>query len=148
MSNESGEIITLQFLSNPRVLSVVRHAVTSAAAVVGLESHDADNVCMAVDEACANIIRHCYGGRCDGPIEMELYMGDDRLVVTLRDQGNPFDPEQVPPRDLDEVRPGGLGLPLIQKLMDDVAFRPGPETGTELILTKLRTPTREVPDGR
>lgn len=103
---------------------------------------------MAVDEACTNIIRHCYEGRCDRPIELTCTLAEDRLVVTLRDEGVPFDPGQVPPRDLDEVRPGGLGLPLIRRIMDEVDYRPGAESGTELILTKYRPATNEAADGR
>ena len=103
---------------------------------------------MAVDEACTNIIRHCYGGDCHGHIELELQVGEDRLVIILRDEGTPFNPDQVPDRNLDEVRPGGLGLHLIHEIMDEVIYQPGPAAGTELVLTKQRTPTDEAPHGR
>ncbi len=134
------DTVTLRFSSDPRLLSVARSTVTAFAAAAGFAGGEVDCICMAVDEACANIIRHSYEGRAGEPIEMECQVIEDRLVVTLRDSGTPFDPAQVGERDLDEVRPGGLGLPLIQQMMDEVTYVPGAERGTELVLTKYRTP--------
>lgn len=141
------DTVTLHFTSHPRLLSVVRSAVTAAVAVAGFTGREVDEVCMAVDEACANIIRHSYAGRRDEVIEMECRLGEDRIIVTLRDSGPPFDPAEVGERDLDEVRPGGLGLHLIRQMMDEVEYVPGVERGTELVLTKYRTPIREESNG-
>lgn len=142
------ETLTLRFPSNPRLLCVVRNTVTAAATAMGFTPHEADSICLAVDEACANIMRHCYGGRCDRTIEMECQLSEDRIDVILRDEGAPFDPAQVAERDLDQLRPGGLGLHLIQQMMDEVTYRPGPVTGTELVLTKFRTAEHGDSHGR
>ena len=142
------DTVTLRFSSNPRLLSVVRSTVTAAATAAGFGGREVDGICMAVDEACANIIRHGYEGRADEPIEMECQLAEDRFVVTLRDEGRPFTPAQVQERDLDEVRPGGLGLHLIKEMMDEVTYVPGAERGTELIMIKHRTPIHEDANGR
>ena len=61
------EHILLRILSQPRYLCVVRAAEEMAATRMGLDTDDADRVVLAVDEACANVIRHGYRGR-DGAI--------------------------------------------------------------------------------
>lgn len=142
------DTVTLRFASNPRLLRVVRSATAAVAEATGFDARDVDSICMAVDEACANIMRHCYGGRCDQPIEMEWRCGPDRLVVVLRDSGPPFEPGQVPERDLTELRPGGLGLHLMREVMDEVTYVPGADRGTELVLIKYCTPRHEESNGR
>ena len=133
------ETVTIRFPSQPRLLRVIRSATSAFAATMGFGARDVDGICRAVDEACANVMRHCYQGECDQPVELELAAADDRLVVTIRDYGTPFHPDQIPPRDPDVLRPGGLGLDLIEKMMDEVTYRPGAEAGTELRMTKQLT---------
>ena len=54
-------------------------------------------------------------------------------TVTLRD----IDPAKVQPRDLDDVRPGGLGTFLIREVMDSAEFvEPPPGCGNLLRMVK------------
>ncbi len=49
----------------------------------------------------------------------------------------PIDPKTVRPRDLDDVRPGGLGTHFIAEVMDDAKFeRPPSGNGNLLIMVK------------
>jgi len=81
---------------------------------------------MAVDEACSNIIEHGYGGEGKGDIWLQLHQLANGIKVIIQDQGRPFDPQAVPSPDIHapiEERPeGGLGLFLIDQLMDEVNF--------------------------
>jgi sigma-B regulation protein RsbU (phosphoserine phosphatase) len=102
---------------------------------------------VAVDEACANIIRHAYGGRTDGDIRLACSVEDDRIEFTLTDRGRaPQDVARLQPRSVEEVRPGGLGMHLIRSVMDEVRFRFG-EGENQLQLTKLLHSGRRVPSG-
>jgi len=114
-------------------LAEVRRAVERAARAAGCSAECARDVVMAVDEACQNVIRHAYGGECDEPIELEIRRDGDRLVLRLRDHAPPVDPARVRPRDLDDVRPGGLGVHFIRELMDDTRFLPSPAGGGNLL---------------
>ena len=109
---------------------------------LGLSKDDAFAVEMAVDEACANVIGHAYGGRSDGTIELACYLEEDRLVVTIRDHGEPFDPESVPCPDiqcsLKQREVGGLGLYFMRTLMDEVRFKFDTPEGNVLRMTKVR----------
>jgi sigma-B regulation protein RsbU (phosphoserine phosphatase) len=85
-----------------------------------------DQLVLAVDEACTNIIRHAYCGCIDDTISLLLKRERDMLVFELRDDAPPVDPGKITARDLGDCRPGGLGVPFIRKLMDDWQLEPGP----------------------
>ncbi|MFD2233870.1 ATP-binding protein [Phaeospirillum tilakii] len=85
-------------------------------------------VMLALEELAVNIVRHAFpeGGR--HRIEIGLELGADHLVCDLRDDGLAFDPfAQAPPPDLTgstaERRVGGLGVHLVRRMMDEVAYR-------------------------
>ena len=112
----------LRFKSEPRLLHVVRSVVGQMAALAGFSEENTQFIILAVDEACANIIRHAYRGRPDGEIVISCHPCPDGIEFLLADYGAPADPECFPKRSLDEVKPGGLGWPLINAVMDVVEY--------------------------
>ena len=123
-------------------LAKITDFVIRAARSAGLDQAALYAVEMAVDEACANIIQHAYGGEGKGDIECTCQIGADELTVTLRDDGSPFDPSGVPEPDvnapLEERDEGGLGLYLIRKVMDEVHFEFSTDSGNTLTLVKRK----------
>lgn len=77
-----------------------------------------DRLVLAVDEACGNVIRHAY---CDavGDIAFTLMRDGDMLDFELVDEAPVIDPARIRPRDLSQCRPGGLGVNIIDALMDE-----------------------------
>lgn len=122
--------------SDPACLKLVRDAVANFCALAGLDEDEGGRVVLAVDEACTNIIRHSYEGACDQPIICEGWMEDGEIIITLRDYGKKVDPARIRPRDLSDVRPGGLGVHFIKEVMDSVEFEDCGEEGTCLCLKK------------
>jgi len=119
-------------------LKIVRQCAESAAMMCGLHGGEAKDVLLAVDEACQNIIRHAYGRDGGGDLVMEMRRTAEGLGVYLRDYGAMTDPSRVQPRDLDAVRPGGLGTHFIREVMDQVTFLPPPDgRGNLLEMIKL-----------
>jgi len=130
-------LLVLRFPARAARLGEVRRAVQEAAQRGGCSAERARDVMLAVDEACQNVIRHAYGGECDEGIELEMRREGERLVLWLRDYAPSVDPERIRPRDLEEVRPGGLGVHLIRELMDEMRYRPDPSgAGNVLELVK------------
>ena len=97
---------------------------------------------LAVEEASTNIVRHAYGPDHAGDILVRVEAVDDAVCVTLTDWGLPFNAEDSVPLDVDapvESRTeGGMGLHLVQKLMDDVVRKTASAPGgpNVLILSK------------
>ena len=54
----------------------------------------------------------------------------------IRDQGEPVDKKKLVPRDLGEIRPGGLGVYLIRSVMDNVKYINKIDEGNYLIMSK------------
>jgi len=136
-ASPNGRTVALSIPSNPEHMKLVRSLVSAAAAVVGFEKPDVNCLCLAVDEACTNIIRHAYDGDHSRKIELELGMLDDRIEVKLRDHGKKADPARIKPRELDDIRPGGLGVHFIREIMDEVVYDVSVDVGTELRMTKF-----------
>jgi anti-sigma regulatory factor (Ser/Thr protein kinase) len=135
------EIFRIEFSSSPRLLRVVRAAVGQVGGLAGLDEDETRRLVTAVDEACANAIRHSYGGDPGQRLILILTLRDDRLDIELRDFGKKPDPARVAPAAADTSRPGGLGLPLIRDVMDEVEFDLSAAQGTILRLAKrLRRP--------
>jgi len=94
----------------------------------------------AVDEACANIIDHAYGGENKGEIEIQITQIKNGMRITLWDKGEPFDPDEIPEPDITsplEIRKErGLGIYFMRKLMDEVLFSFSQSRGNKLTLIK------------
>ena len=110
MRNEdAGCLLALRLEARVDQLRKIRDAVREVVESCGCSAECAADVVMAVDEACQNIIRHAYCDDPGGAIELEIERCGEELVVSLRDFAPEVDPDEIQPRDLDEVRPGGWG---------------------------------------
>jgi serine/threonine-protein kinase RsbW len=120
-------------------LENIANFVTRAAQQANLDEQDVFAVQLAVDEACTNIIEHAYAGT-SGDIYLTCEVEPGQCVITIRDKGQPFDPEAVPLPDLagnlEDRQVGGLGLYFMRKLMDEVHFSFDPEEGNQVIMIK------------
>ncbi len=131
---------TLTVDSRLERLSEIGNFIEDAASRCGMTDKQVYDVQMAVDEACTNVIEHAYGGKKSGKIDITCEKRGSDLVVTIRDYGKPFDPDQVEqPKTnapLSERNIGGLGLFFIHKLMDRVKFDFSSGRGNTLTLVK------------
>lgn len=130
-------VLELRFLARPDRLRGVRDRVRDGVRACGCNDACAADIVLAVDEACQNIIRHAYAGDPDGVIELRVERRADELVFSLRDDASAVDPEKVKPRDLDDLRAGGLGTHLIRQVMDRADFVP-PPTGHGNLLRMVK----------
>lgn len=84
---------------------------------------------VALDELLANELSHGMVGRdaSSVTVEVEIELDQERLTVTLTDDGPPFDPfRQAAPETMlsvDERPIGGLGIHLVRELMDEVSYQ-------------------------
>ncbi len=146
-SANTGKTVTLRILSTPTHLPVVRAALEKACELAGFDSETTGGVVLSVDEALTNVIRHAYQGAEDKEIEIEWSpLGDSGaggLRIRLRDHGQWVDPSSMRGRDLADVRPGGLGVHIMRKCMDEVRYTPAEGGGTVLTMIKRIPPKQE-----
>ena len=93
---------------------------------------------MALREALANAIKH--GNRQDVSkrIHLEMDVVGENLQITIRDEGEGFEPTQVedPLAPENRLKTSGRGIFYMKTFMDDVRFRRVEGGGMEIVLTK------------
>lgn len=120
-------------------LSLIRELVTKVATKVGFSNDDVSKIELAVDEACANVIKHAYGKNSRKIIDVLIKVDTQKLMVVVTDKGKGFKPDEIklPKMNeyLQEMRVGGLGIYLIETLMDKVNFdvQPGIRNQVKMI---------------
>jgi len=127
------KIFQLRVTAKANRLRLIRNAVRETASFCGFSEADTADIVLAVDEACQNVIRHAYGHEGEGDISIEIRNRPDALILFIRDFADPVDISKIKPRDLDDLRPGGLGTHLIGEVMDEVDFLPPPIDGGNLL---------------
>jgi sigma-B regulation protein RsbU (phosphoserine phosphatase) len=93
--------------------------VKRVAELAGCDTELSDKLVIAVNEACMNVIKHAYKGDYSGEIILEIHNNAGSLLFRLLDHADPVDLDSVKPRDLEDIRPGGLGTHFIREIMDE-----------------------------
>lgn len=136
--------IRVQMVSDPTYLSGARDLVSAVARRLGFTEEGCGQIALAVDEALCNVIRHGYERRKDGPIWISLWPlaaengSGPGIRIVLEDEAKQVDPSVIKSRDLDEVRPGGLGVHIIKQVMDEAVYEKRDGVGMRLTLVKRR----------
>lgn len=94
---------------------------------------------LALDEACANVIRHAFPNGEDATFRLVAEIADDEVSIAVEDDGVGFTPEEIDLRDADtEMATHGRGLHIIRQLMTSVEVRSPTHngTGTRLLMQK------------
>ncbi len=128
---DADRLLRLEFKSRPDRLKLVRAMVGETARACGSGENDVRDIIIAVDEACQNVIRHAYGDDPGGDIILEVVRYPGGIEFLLKDFAETVDPTKIKPRDLDDIRPGGLGVHFMREVMDEVEFLPLPREDKE-----------------
>jgi serine/threonine-protein kinase RsbW len=127
--------------SDPLGFRDVRAWIAGIAAQGGLAAREASALAIAVNEMCANVHRHAYGGRRDGPIDLSINVAPERVTVTLSHRGAPFNPRRYVPPDLTQPAERGYGMYIVSRLVDQIRFE-STEHGATIVLVRERTRER------
>ncbi len=117
----------------------IRSATCKCAESVGFDDKVVAKISLAVTEAFTNIIRHGYGcQKNDNKIKVlfDQTEGKKGLKIVTRDFGCQVDISQIKSRDLEDIRPGGLGVHIIKTIMDFVEYKKAEDKG--MILTMIK----------
>lgn len=139
-------LLDYRFPAQPGELLRMRRALMAALARAGVDADTRQALVLAVDEACSNVIRHGHGGSSQALMRLMLRKEGDELIFELLDQAPVADANQLRPRDLSECRPGGLGLNIIDSLMDRWSLTPRADgRGNRLEMVKRITAEGDTP---
>ena len=155
--------LRLELRSNALLLAGARDMISAVAKRFGFPDESCAQIALAVDEALCNVIKHGYGRDPSRPIWITVFaIGNgweqasrngadgqlpDALRVVVEDEAPQVDPTQIKSRDLDEVRPGGLGVHIIKTVMDEAVYERREKVGMRLTMLKKRVGSKAVPAG-
>jgi len=124
----------LEIKSDPANLKIVRRNVENFCKEKKINI-DVFNVKLAIDEALQNIIRYAYDFDKTKDIIINFeQISEKSLKVELRDFGTRVSTSQIKPRELDDVRPGGLGIHFIKSIVKGMSYEHKEDGGTLLTL--------------
>jgi serine/threonine-protein kinase RsbW len=125
--------VELRIPSKAEWVAVARLAVAAVANRLDFSVEEIEDLKLAIAEACTNCIQHAIESET---IDITCEAYDRQLRVTVRDHGFGTKAERIRARKPSDTRFEGLGVFLIQSLMDSVDYRVDPHSGTELVMVK------------
>ena len=128
-----------RFLVRSSSLKEIRSFAREVFEKLSLNGDVKEEIVLAIAEAAQNIVKHAYKNAPDTEDKMVVQISckDNKLQIGFYDMGQPVDPGKVKHREIDNVKPGGLGTFFIQEIMDAVEFKDGKKPWiNHLVLTK------------
>jgi serine/threonine-protein kinase RsbW len=151
MTPNGNQVVRLEFTSAVEMLDFVQVVSDHVGRTFGFDEDAIHWVGVAIRESVINAIKH--GNRNDVSkhvfVDFASAPSADRpgMMISVRDQGEGFDPEMVGnPLDPENLlKPSGRGIFLIRNFMDDVSLQRASQGGMEIRMVK-RLPTADAPD--
>ena len=127
------------FLVNSSSLKDVRNFCREVFEKLHIQEDLKDELVLAIAEAAQNIVKHAFKNAANANelMVVQISCENNKLQIAFYDRGTPVDPKKVKHREIDNVKPGGLGTFFIQEIMDAVEFKDGNKPWiNHLVLTK------------
>lgn len=126
------ETIKMEITANPEYVSIIRLTTSGIANKVGFCIDDIEDLKVAISEACTNAIKHSLDDR----FTIIYSMIENGLTIEIIDNGKGYDISTVNEPDIDNLKESGMGLFIIESLMDDVIVESQEGKGTSIKMTK------------
>lgn len=136
------DYIEIRVPAKPQYVSVIRLTISGLAVRVGFTYDEIEDLKIATSEAITNVVHHAYKESEDGEVVIGCALFDDKIEIMVADYGVSFNFEEIkskvgPYREDENVallREGGLGIYLMETLMDEVKLNN--EGGVTVFMTK------------
>ena len=126
------ETIKMEITANPAYVSIIRLTTSGIANKVGFCMDDIEDLKVAVSEACTNAIKHS----SDDRFTIIYTMIENGLTIEIIDNGNGYDTSSINEPDIENLKQSGMGLFIIEALMDEVSIESQEGKGTSIKMTK------------
>jgi serine/threonine-protein kinase RsbW len=147
--NWENRTISMTLPAEADFIDVVRLTLYGLCTKVGFSYEEIEDMKVAVAEACNNAVVHAYEPGRSGTMDIRFELLEAGLRISVKDQGTSFNyaekvlqAQSLHEKTLDEANVGGLGIYLMQALMDEVEVNS--DGGTEVILTKWLSKSEEM----
>ncbi|OQY28674.1 MAG: hypothetical protein B6244_06415 [Candidatus Cloacimonetes bacterium 4572_55] len=133
--------IIIKVPSGSAYLELIRSFISLLMKKAGFSESKVDQIELAVDEACSNVVKYAYDIEKDKDRKIEIRVEVDRkkATITVRDHGKGFDPDTIYHPNMEEYlakyKSGGLGIYIMQSLMDEISYdvNPGRNTAVKMV---------------
>ena len=99
---------------------------------------------LVLGELVTNSVRHAYDPEAPGRIDIVLSVGDEDVLLTVRDYGRPMDLSKRREPDLSRAQEGGYGLYLVRMLSDDLEIDAPGGVGNRVVVRRGIPTTAET----
>lgn len=107
-------------------LSELRMFLTDILFHTKLSEINKNQIILAVEEVCANLIIHSHACNPNDSIILDVTQDNHKIIFEIKDSGKAFNLLEYKEPKISEVirekRKGGLGIILIKKIMDSIEF--------------------------
>jgi serine/threonine-protein kinase RsbW len=146
------DYIEMKIPAKPEYIGVIRLTLSGIASRMGYTYEEIEDIKIAVSEACTNAVQHAYSKDEDGEVILGFGIYEDKLEMMVADSGKSFNFKQIKNElgpytessTVDQLTEGGLGLYLIETLMDEV--RVLNHSGVTVFMVKFLSGERENHD--
>ena len=121
------QLADCEFQAKAPQLTQLRNLVRDCLEKEGYDRDFIQRMVLAVNEASMNIIQHSYADQDTGIFRIEIYTDGKQLTFCLTDFAPTVDKKAIKSRDLNDIRPGGLGVHFMNELMDQIEYLETPE---------------------
>lgn len=140
---KSYDYIEMKIPAKPEFIGIIRLTISGIASRMGFSYDDIEDLKIATSEACTNAVQHAYKDKEDGEITVGFGLYENRLELVVSDSGESCNFEEVrqglgpygKEEQIEFLREGGLGLYLIETLMDKVKIHQN--SGVTVYMTKF-----------
>ncbi|MEC2058003.1 anti-sigma B factor RsbW [Peribacillus psychrosaccharolyticus] len=140
--SQAYDYIEMKIPAKPNFIGVIRLTLSGIASRMGFTYDEIEDLKIATSEACTNAVQHAYKDN-QGEVKISFGLYEDRLEVMVSDSGESCDFDEVRQglgpyengQNVEFLREGGLGLYLIETLMDEVKIHQ--HEGVTVFMTKF-----------
>ena len=134
-------VLTLSMRNEASQIHVVQQRFASFASRHAFPESDARRIGVVLDELLSNVISYAYTDELEHTIEIKFELSARDLVITIEDDGIPFNPFTIEPPDTSlqlEDRPiGGVGIHLVRGIMDRFHYERRAERNTVALRKRI-----------
>lgn len=136
------DYIEIRVPAKPQFVSVIRLTISGLASRNGFNYDEIEDLKIAASEAVTNVVHHAYKEDDEGEVVIGCALFKEKIEIMVADYGNSFNFEEIKSKigpyhseeNIAGLREGGLGLYLMETLMDEVMINN--DGGVTVFMTK------------